>query len=175
MADKSQPIALTPAQILELIPQQAPFRFVDEIREVSELQITGGYTFKTNESFYAGHFPGNPVTPGVILLESMCQIGVVALGIYLLSLDESADEVRHWTTFFSDAQTEFMHPVYPGDRVTVKAERVFWRRKKLRCQIEMRNQQGILVAQATASGMGIRQAATPNVQATGQVSGKEPS
>ena len=148
------PLSLT--ELLELVPQQRPFRFVDAITEVDELKIVGNYTFKNDESFYEGHFPGKPVTPGVILLESMCQVGVVALGIYLLSLEESAEEVKLWTTMFSDAQVDFMKPVLPGTKVTIRGERVFWRRKKLRSRIEMFDETGSLVAQATASGIGVR-------------------
>ena len=62
---------LSPRQILELLPQQHPFRFVDEILEVDEQRISGRYTFRHDEFFYSGHFPGRPITPGVILLESM--------------------------------------------------------------------------------------------------------
>lgn len=147
---------MTNTELLALVPQQVPFRFIDEIAEVDDLKIVGGYQFKRDESFYAGHFPGNPVTPGVILLECMCQIGVVAHGIFLLSKEESAEEAKLWTTFFSDAQVEFLKPVFPGDRVTVRAERIFWRRKKLRSKVEMFAADGSLIATATVSGMGVK-------------------
>lgn len=153
MADE---IRLAPAALLELIPQRPPFRFVDEILEVDELKITGCHTFRRDESFYEGHFPGNPVTPGVILLESMCQVGVVALGIYLLTREVPIEEARCWTTMFSDADVEFLKPVLPGEKVTIRGERVFWRRKKLRCNIEMFASDGSPVAQAAASGIGVR-------------------
>jgi 3-hydroxyacyl-[acyl-carrier-protein] dehydratase len=147
---------LQPKQLLELIPQQEPFRFVDEITEVSELGITGRFTFRANHDFYKGHFPGNPVTPGVILLESMCQVGVVAHGIYLLAQEQAPEEVRRWTTLFSDATVEFSKPVLPGTTVTIKGEKIFWRRMKLRSRVEMFDSNGQLVAQATASGMGVK-------------------
>ncbi len=147
---------LTAQQILQLIPQRRPFRFVDEITAVTPTSIEGHYTFRHDESFYAGHFPGQPLTPGVILLESMCQIGVVALGIYLLALEQPLEEVGRWSTLFVEAQTEFMMQVLPGDKVIVRAERVLWRRRKLRCKIEMYNSNGQIVAQATASGLGVR-------------------
>ena len=147
---------LTPAQILDLLPQQRPFRFVDEILEVDEQRISGRYTFRPDEFFYAGHFPGRPITPGVILLESMCQVGVVSLGIYLFALDHSVEEARHWTTLFVEAESEFLRAVLPGETMTIRGERIFWRRSKLRAHIEMFAADGTLVAQTTASGLGVR-------------------
>jgi len=147
---------LTPSEILELLPQQRPFRFVDEILEVDDRHIVGRYTFRDDEWFYAGHFPGRPITPGVILLESMCQVGVVALGIYLFALDHPVEEARGWTTLFVEAESEFVRSVPPGETVIIRGERVFWRRHKLRCQVQMFAADGSLVAQTTASGLGVR-------------------
>ena len=72
-------------EVLELVPQQAPFRFIDEIISLDEDGIVGAYRFREDEFFYRGHFPGRPITPGVILIETMAQIGVVAFGMYLLA------------------------------------------------------------------------------------------
>ena len=72
-----------------------------------------------NEPFFQGHFPGDPITPGVILTEAMAQTGVVALGLYLTSLAVSREELASWTTFFSECQVEFMRPVLPGETVTI--------------------------------------------------------
>ena len=71
-------------KITLFLPYTKPFLFVDEITQISETGVTGNYTFKENEYFYEGHFINNPITPGVILTETMAQIGVVCLGIYLL-------------------------------------------------------------------------------------------
>jgi 3-hydroxyacyl-[acyl-carrier-protein] dehydratase len=147
---------LTPSQILDLLPQQRPFRFVDEILEVDEQHIVGRYTFREDEWFYAGHFPGRPITPGVILLESMCQVGVVALGIYIFALENPGENVRDWTTLFVEAESEFLRSVQPGETVTIRGERLLWRRKKLRCRVAMFSADGTLVAQTTASGLGVR-------------------
>jgi len=147
---------LSPAQILELLPQQRPFRFVDEILEVDEQRISGRYTFRPDEFYYPGHFPGRPITPGVILLESMCQVGVVALGIYLFALEHGTEAAAGWTTLFVEAESEFMRSVLPGETVTIRGERLLWRRHKLRSKIEMFATDGTLVAQTTASGVGVK-------------------
>ena len=71
--------AIRPEEVLALVPQQAPFRFIDEILELDDEHIVAAYTFPSDADFYRGHFPGNPITPGVILIETMAQAGVVAL------------------------------------------------------------------------------------------------
>jgi 3-hydroxyacyl-[acyl-carrier-protein] dehydratase len=71
-------------EIIHYLPYREPFLFVDELTEVSEQLVEGLYTFKESAFFYRGHFKDNPITPGVILTETMAQIGVVCLGIYLL-------------------------------------------------------------------------------------------
>jgi len=149
----------TPREVLEFIPQKAPFRFVDEILEVDELKIKGRVTFRKDEPFYQGHFPGNPITPGVILLEAMCQIGIVAHGVYLFALENlSTDwkrEAVNRTTLFSDAKVEFFHPVYPGETLQITADRSFWRFHKLKSVIQM-HRDGVLVAECVASGIGVK-------------------
>lgn len=142
-------------EILNLIPQQPPFRFIDKILSVNEDEIKGTYTFRKDEVFYAGHFPDQPVTPGVILLETMAQTGVVAYGLYLLSLQLDASGLTQWLTLFSDAQVEFYKPVYPGDQVTMTANKIFWRRMKLKSNVEMHDQSGELIASCVISGMGV--------------------
>ena len=76
-------------EVLALVPQQEPFRFIDEIISLDDEQIVGAYRFREDEYFYRGHFPGNPITPGVILIETMAQIGVVAFGMYLLACQKN--------------------------------------------------------------------------------------
>lgn len=148
--------ALSPAEVLALVPQQAPFRFIDEIVELSEERIEGRYSFRPDEGFYAGHFPGMPITPGVILLEAMAQTGVVALGIYLKALEVDLDELARWRSIFTDAEVEFLGTVLPGDTVICRGEKIFWRRNKLRSRVEMSKPDGSVVAACTLSGLGVR-------------------
>ena len=82
--------AMTPAEVLAAIPHRPPFRFVDEIVELDDEHIVAAYRFPADADFYRGHFPGNPITPGVLLLEAMAQAGVVAHGIYLLGRSAAA-------------------------------------------------------------------------------------
>jgi 3-hydroxyacyl-[acyl-carrier-protein] dehydratase len=146
---------LTPAEVLALVPQQEPFRFVDEILEVDAEHIVSRYTFQPQADFYRGHFPGNPITPGVLLIEAMAQTGVVALGIYLVGSERGKDEVGRVLTVFTDVTAEFSGVVRPGDTVTISAKKVFFRRMKLRAEVQMRTADGTLVASATLAGMGI--------------------
>jgi 3-hydroxyacyl-[acyl-carrier-protein] dehydratase len=147
--------ALTPAQLLALLPQQPPFRFVDEIVSVDDEQIEARYRWRPDADFYRGHFPGNPVTPGVLLIESMAQAGVVALGLYLAWKELPPEEAEKLVTVFVDASVEFTGRVLPGDRVTIRGSKVYFRRRKLRSQVEMRLEDGTLVCSGTLSGMGV--------------------
>jgi 3-hydroxyacyl-[acyl-carrier-protein] dehydratase len=146
---------MTPQELLARLPQQEPFRFVDEILSVDDEAIEAAYTWRPDADFYRGHFPGNPVTPGVLLLEAMAQTGVVALGIYLVAKESSPDELAKLVTVFTDAQVEFSGIVKPGDRVWISGRKIFFRRRKLRSEVEMRLEDGAVVCSGVVSGMGV--------------------
>ncbi len=139
-------------QVLELIPQAPPFRFIDRLLELSDNHAVSEYRFTGEESFYQGHFAGNPVTPGVILIEVMAQTGLVALGIHLLRKENREAKL---TTLFTDCQVEFLDVVRPDAVVTARAERVFWRMNKLRSKVEVTLENGAVAASGTISGMGV--------------------
>lgn len=146
---------LTPQEVLDLIPQQRPFRFIDRLVELGESAAVGEYTFRADETFYEGHFPDNPVTPGVILVEAMCQTGLVALGIHLLGLELPREEVAKTITLFTDAEVEFARVVLPESTVRITAEKIFWRRRKLKSKVRLTLADGTYVAGGTVSGMGV--------------------
>ena len=152
MAD---PKLLSAEEVLERVPQRPPFRFIDEILELDTDHIVAGYRFREDADFYRGHFPGNPITPGVILLETMAQAGVVALGLYLASAELAPEEMEKLTTVFTDASVDFSDSVLPGERVITTGTPVFFRRRKLQSQVEMKREDGTTVCSGVISGMGI--------------------
>jgi 3-hydroxyacyl-[acyl-carrier-protein] dehydratase len=147
--------APSPAEILAALPQQEPFRFVSEILELDDEHIVAAHRFAPESDFYRGHFPGNPITPGVLLVESMAQAGVVALGLYLVAKESSLADARGMISVFTDASVEFTGIVRPGERVVIRGRKVFFRRRKLRAETTMHLEDGTLVCSATLSGMGI--------------------
>ena len=137
--------------IIRLLPYQAPFLFVEELTSLSENGAEGFYTFKEDEYFYEGHFKDNPITPGVILTEVMAQIGVVCLGIYLLS--EAVSETKKPQIALSSSDVDFFLPVFPKERVKVISEKVYFRFNKLKCKVQLFNEKNELVCRGTISGM----------------------
>ncbi|HLT51881.1 MAG TPA: hypothetical protein VKZ93_07980 [Arenibacter sp.] len=137
--------------ILGKFPYSDPFLFVDALESVTEDTVEGSYTFKGSEFFYPGHFKERPVTPGVILTECCAQIGLVAIGIYLMhKMGDGTDEAQ---IALSSSQMQFLLPVYPMETVKVKSEKIYFRFQKLKCKVRMYNSQGKLVCKGELSGM----------------------
>lgn len=145
-------------QVLSLIPQQRPFRFIDEITGMDEKQITATYRFREDEYFYEGHFPGHPVTPGVILIETMAQAGVVALGIGLLLLKGIAEEeIRKMKTLFTFAESvEFTGMVAPGEKVIVRGEKIYFRKGNIKTEVSIARESGESVCSGVLMGTGVK-------------------
>lgn len=138
-------------EILEKLPYQKPFLFVDELTEVSQDSITGCYRLKEDEYFYQGHFSDYKVTPGVILTEIAAQIGLVSFGIYLS--EQTGKNSEEVFPLFSSANLDFLKSVFPGEKVTVVSEKEYFRFSKLKCRISMFNESEELVLKGTLSGM----------------------
>jgi 3-hydroxyacyl-[acyl-carrier-protein] dehydratase len=144
--------------ILAAVPQQAPFRFIDDILELDERHIAGQYRFREDEHFYRGHFPGYPVTPGVILIETMAQTGVVAFGLYLSLLKNafSLEKLKGMFTLFTLAdQIEFFSTVAPGETVVIRGEKVYFRGVSLKTSVVMTRKNGDVVCSGVLAGMGV--------------------
>ena len=102
--------------VAEWLPHRYPFLLIDKIIELSPSHVVGVKNVSFNESFFQGHFPGNPVMPGVLQIEAMAQTG----GILALS---TVDDPGNWDTYFLKIENaKFKHKVVPGDTVLIKME-----------------------------------------------------
>ncbi|ROI10000.1 hydroxymyristoyl-ACP dehydratase [Chryseobacterium sp. H3056] len=137
------------SEILENLPYSAPFLFVDELLHVDKNGATGAFTFDKDLDFFKGHFKENPVTPGVILTETMAQIGVVCLGIFLVGNELNSESQIGLTS----TEIEFLKPVLPGEKVTVISEKVYFRFNKLKCKVKMLNENSEIVCEGTIAGI----------------------
>lgn len=140
---------MTNQEILSVLPYSKPFLFVDEITSINENGIEGTYYFDESLDFYKGHFKDNPVTPGVILTETMAQIGVVCLGIFLLKdLFNSNSKIA-----LTSSEIEYLKPVFPNQKVRVVSEKIYFRFNKLKCKVSMFNEANEEVCRGTIAGM----------------------
>jgi 3-hydroxyacyl-[acyl-carrier-protein] dehydratase len=142
---------MTTKEILNLLPYSQPFLFVDELHDISEDGVTGSYTYKPDEFFYQGHFTNFPITPGVILTETMAQIAVVSLGIYLCKERLAISAMPQIA--LTSIEINFHAPVFPGEKVTVSSQKKYFRFGKLSCDVEMKNSDGKIVCSGNISGI----------------------
>jgi 3-hydroxyacyl-[acyl-carrier-protein] dehydratase len=106
-------------EVLRRIPHRPPFLFVDEIVSESPECLVARRTWRADEDFYGGHYPGAPITPGVILCEAVFQAG--ALHLYGSLSANGAPQGVPLLVKISDVR--FRTPVYPGDVVTIEVRK----------------------------------------------------
>ena len=131
---------LTPAEVLRLVPQRPPMRFIDEILEIDGEHIVSKYTWKNEDC--AGHFPGNPVVPGVKMVEMAVQTSAVAWGIYLMGAKAGPERLASMVNLFTHVDKgAFKKMVRPGDTLVCRARfgaEGFFREGKLVAEIEIK-------------------------------------
>jgi len=136
-------VTLDIRRIQEVLPHRYPFLLIDRIIEVEPRErIVGIKNVTMNEPFFQGHFPGNPVMPGVLILEAMGQAAAV------LFLDEMDDLKGRFVYFAGADKVRFRRPVVPGDQLRCEIEVLRVRSKS--CQVLARaTVDGELAAEAT--------------------------
>ncbi len=144
------------AEIASILPHRYPFLLVDRVLEMeSGKRITAIKNVTYNEPFFAGHFPGNPIMPGVLIIEAMAQAG----GILAIRSSKNPEAMRQ--VFFTGIEkARFRRPVIPGDQLRIVLEVIgqrepFW---KMRAEAFVGTQK---IAEAVLSAMVGKRVAEP--------------
>ncbi|HEY5370646.1 MAG TPA: hydroxymyristoyl-ACP dehydratase [Hanamia sp.] len=142
--------------IIAHLPYKSSFLFIDNISSLDMDGVTGDYTLRRDAFFYEDHFVNNPVTPGVIITEIMAQIGLVVLGIHLITCENSDAAMaldKGSFPLLTATDVSFFKMVLPGEKVIVTSKKQYFRFGKLKCLIEMHNGAAELVAKGIFSGI----------------------
>jgi 3-hydroxyacyl-[acyl-carrier-protein] dehydratase len=117
-------------EITEILPHRYPMLMVDQIIEMTEDSIVGIKNVTINEPHFTGHFPGFPVMPGVLIIESMAQVGGILVG-------KVAPHTRGRVMFLASIEeAKFRKPVFPGNQLRIEM-------KLLRLKYTIANMQGV--------------------------------
>ncbi len=102
-------------EIQALLPHRYPFLLVDRVLEISSEKIVALKNVSANEPFFAGHFPGHPVMPGVLIVEALAQAGAI-----LACKSSNFDPATHVVYFMGIDKARFRKPVVPGDQLILE-------------------------------------------------------
>ena len=137
-----------PKEIREILPHRFPFLLVDRILELTlGKRVVGIKNVTINEPYFAGHFPGDPIMPGVLILEAMAQVGGFLL---MSSLDARGEKKLLYFTGIDRAR--FRKPVVPGDQIRFEVQILQRRLQVCRMKGEA-TVDGKLVAEAELSSV----------------------
>jgi 3-hydroxyacyl-[acyl-carrier-protein] dehydratase len=106
--------------VLQLIPHRPPFLFVDEIVTEGPDMLVAKRTFRADEAFYQGHYPGAPITPGVLLCEAVFQTGALFMARMMSGQGSSAGGVPLMAKI---GDVRFRNPVYPGETIFIEVKK----------------------------------------------------
>jgi beta-hydroxyacyl-ACP dehydratase FabZ len=114
-------LPLTYQDIIRILPHRYPFLLVDMVTEL-ELgkRVVGIKNVTSNEPFFQGHFPGNPIMPGVLIIEAMAQVGGILARLSIGGVTEKEKEDRVF--FVSMDKVKFRRPVVPGNQLRFEVE-----------------------------------------------------
>ena len=136
-------------EIKELIPHREPFLYLDSLVDIVKLKKASGIKrFKRNEEFFRGHFPDNPVVPGVILIEMMAQTAAALIAFSLKS--ETFDKIVYLMNVES---SKFRSPVFPEMKVKADVESLRSRGRVWKFYGKMSDEQNNLVCESIWSAM----------------------
>ncbi|HEY7369020.1 MAG TPA: 3-hydroxyacyl-ACP dehydratase FabZ [Thermoanaerobaculia bacterium] len=117
------------SEILKILPHRYPFLLVDRILELEPgKRVVGIKNVSINEEFFLGHFPGNPVMPGVLIIEAMAQTAAVGV------LTAISDPEKRGAYMTGVDKCRFRRPVVPGDQLRLEVEIVSMRMRMGKCR-----------------------------------------